>query len=57
MEIGETGQLPKCLPNGNFHPRQTFGLLAYCVDENGNQVSPSVPVTDPNLDCSIENKN
>ena len=46
-----TEGLPVCQKNGNFEGRQTKGLIAYCVDENGNQFpGTSKPITD-NLVC------
>ncbi|XP_068233064.1 uncharacterized protein [Palaemon carinicauda] len=37
---------PKCCPNGEYFPYQTRGLLAYCVDRNGNQQGEAKPITD-----------
>lgn len=37
---------PQCCPNGEYYPWQKRGLLAYCVDLNGNQYNESVASTD-----------
>lgn len=37
---------PKCCSNGEYFPYQKRGLLAYCVDSNGNQRGNATPITD-----------
>ncbi|KAK3877004.1 hypothetical protein Pcinc_018257 [Petrolisthes cinctipes] len=46
-ESGMGASKPKCCPNGEYYPWQKRGLLAYCVDLNGNQYNElsSLPAT------------
>ncbi|XP_042886702.1 uncharacterized protein LOC122262672 isoform X2 [Penaeus japonicus] len=54
-ENGFGSNKPKCCGNGDYTPVQTRGLLAYCVDSNGNQSGPEVEVTDiTTLPCYSE---
>lgn len=55
-ENGLGSNKPKCCPNGEYKPLQTRGLLAYCVDKNGNQCGPAVVTTDiTSLPCYSQN--
>ncbi|KAG7165610.1 hypothetical protein Hamer_G013109 [Homarus americanus] len=44
-ENGLGASKPICLGDGHYRPWQTRGLMAYCVDANGNQKGEEFPFT------------